>query len=160
MHNTHLSNWYLYLNKSQQNLIDTTVHFLKLAKADGNNPKYGYSFLIFSVAKVYEGFLKKILFDLHLTNKEAYESRRFRIGRALNPDVSFRQRDQWWLYDDVVKKCGEKTARQIWQAWLECRNKVFHYFPAHNKELSIKEAEAKIDQLTEAMAAALNCMLK
>lgn len=160
MNNTHLSNWYLYLNSSQQNLIDTTQHFLKLAKAEGNHPEYCYSFLVFSVAKVYEGFLKKFLFDLHLTNKEAYESRRFRIGRALNPDVSFRQRDQWWFYDDVMRKCGEKSAKKIWQAWLECRNQIFHYFPAHNKKLSIKEAEAKIDQLIEAMKAALSCLLK
>lgn len=158
MQDTHLSTWYLYLTPQQKNLIDTTTHFVKLAKREGNHPDYDYSFLVFSTAKVYEGFLKKFLYDLHLIDKQAYESRRFRIGRALNPDVIAKQRDDWWYYDDLVRLCGQDTAKQIWQAWLECRNHVFHYFPANNQKLTLKEAEARIKQLELAMQLALECL--
>ncbi len=158
MNNVNLTSWYLCLDESQKKLINTTQYFIKKANEIGDQPEHDYSLLVFGIAKVYEGFLKKFLLELKLISKEVYFSRRFRIGRALNPDIYPEQRDNWWLYDDVVRVCGKDIARELWQAWLECRNQVFHYFPKQDKSLSLKEAEQKVAQLTQAMQRACDCI--
>lgn len=158
MYDMNLTRWYLCLDDPQKRLIDTTQYFIKKTNEIGEQENLDYSFLIFGVAKAYEGFLKKFLLELNLISKEVYFSRRFRIGRALNPDVYPDQRDNWWLYDDVVRKCGNDIARELWQAWLECRNQVFHYFPKHDKTLSFKAAQAKVEQLAKAMQRACDCV--
>lgn len=149
--------WYQYLGDWQKKLMDVTSQLLDRCQAD-QNAFADYSFLVFPVAKAYEGFLKKILFDLGLINQDTYEGRRFRIGRALNPDVSYNQRDQYWLFDNLERICSTAVARQIWEAWLHCRNRVFHFFPKDDGLLSFDEAVERIEELVQAMRAGTACI--
>jgi hypothetical protein len=116
-----------------------------------------YTFVVFPVAKAYEGFLKDLLLELKLIDEATYASRRFRIGRALNPDVAQNQRDALWLYDDVKLYCGPALAEQLWYTWLECRNHLFHYFPHADQPLTLVQAREKMDQVVMTMEAALAC---
>ncbi len=150
-------NWYSYLTDWQRQLVDTTS---KLIKQQENNNDYfvDYSFIVFPMAKAYEGFLKKFFLDLRLISVETYEGRRFRIGRALNPDVSYNQRDKYWIYDDVSRYCNGNVARQLWDAWLHCRNRVFHFFPKDQGLLSLADAKSKVEELNLAMREAVACL--
>ncbi|MBD3250467.1 MAG: hypothetical protein GF381_02785 [Candidatus Pacebacteria bacterium] len=147
-------NWYQFLTPWQRQLAQVTQRLLEEHK---NTDLPDYSFIVFSISKMYEGFLKKLFYDLGLITVETYEGRRFRIGRALNPDVAQHQRDQYWLYDDVARLCNPKIARQLWQAWLKCRNRVFHFFPKDKGLLTYQEAVEKVRQVVEAMGAAVAC---
>ena len=82
MNNIELASWYLYLDEPQKKLINTTQHFIKKINEEGKQPEYDYSFLVFGVAKAYEGFLKKFLLDLGLIPTQVYQGKHFRIGRA------------------------------------------------------------------------------
>jgi hypothetical protein len=116
-----------------------------------------YSFIIFPIAKAYEDFLKQYLFDLGLISQKTYEGKRFRLGRALNPDIRDNQRDEFWLFDDVSSMCGEELSRSLWETWLECRNRVFHYFPAKNVKLSLTAVTTHLQLLDETISNAHQC---
>ncbi|MBP7875814.1 hypothetical protein KA012_02350 [Candidatus Woesebacteria bacterium] len=116
-----------------------------------------YSFIVFPMAKAYEGFLKQYLFQMELLSVEGYHDKRFRIGRALNPDLRHKQRDEHWLYDDIVALCSEDLGRQLWETWLQCRNRVFHYFPASTQSLSLNRAGEYLMIMVDAMTAARSC---
>jgi len=143
------ADWYQYLDECQKKLV--AVSFSLLNKKEVLSDLEDYSFIVFSMSKAYEGFLKKVFFDLYLINKETYEGRRFRIGRALNPDIRANQRDADWLYDNVATKFGKETARQLWDTWLVCRNRVFHYFSDCTQFLSFDEATERVKMMEEAM---------
>lgn len=150
--------WFDFLNSWQQNLVKTTNKLCELEDDRLEHQLHDYSFLIFPMAKAYEGFIKKYLFDLKLIDKNTYESKRFRIGRAINPDVRHSHRDQYWLYDDLSQECGEAVARDLWEVWLKCRNRVFHYFPKEKNQLTYKESLEKIKMIDKAMTGAVTCM--
>lgn len=116
-----------------------------------------YSFIVFDIAKAYEGFLKRYLFELNLIDRGTYESKRFRLGRALNPDVRYDQRDRYWLYDDVARLCGQAVARQLWKSWLESRNRVFHYFPRESATMTLQQAGQHLSELAQTIEAAMLC---
>jgi len=149
-------NWYQFLTDRQKKLIDVTEQLVN-HYAEQDQYLEDYSFLVFSMSKAYEGFLKKLLFELKLIDKKTYFGRRFRIGRALNPDLPKRLRDEYWLYDDVGRLCSQKAAIQLWDGWLHCRNKVFHFFAQDNSLLSYNEALQKIQKLDHAMGTAVEC---
>lgn len=148
--------WYTYLTPQQQHLALTTERLLQTAR-DGAVIYPDYSFVIFPLAKTYEGFLKKLLLELDLISQEAYLSKRFRIGRALNPDVHMDQRDQYWLYDDVTRVCGTDLAKSLWETWLECRNRVFHSFPKDESGVSLEKAARCVEVLATTMQDAMSC---
>ncbi|MBU1033435.1 hypothetical protein KKI22_00600 [Patescibacteria group bacterium] len=152
------ADWYQYLDECQKELV--VVSFSLLNKQEVLADLKDYSFIVFSMSKAYEGFLKKVFFDLYLINKETYEGRRFRIGRALNPDIRANQRDEDWLYDDVANKFGKETARQLWDTWLVCRNRVFHYFSDCTQFLSFAEAAERVKMMEEAMQLVTNQLKK
>jgi hypothetical protein len=143
------SNWYSFLSPWQRDLVDTSVALSQrhdyLADLDD------FSFIVFPMAKAYEGFLKKVLLDLNLISPKVYESKKFRIGRSLNPDIRQNQRDQYWLYDDLKERSNADVIRQAWDAWLKCRNRVFHFFPNGIQKLSWEEAESRLKMMEEAM---------
>ena len=143
------TSWYRYLDFHQQELVN--VSFSLLEKKDALSDIKDFSFMVFPMSKAYEGFLKKVFYDLHLINKETYQGRRFRIGRALNPDIRNHQRDEDWLYDDVELQFGRKVARQLWETWLICRNHVFHYFSNEKQTLSFDEAKQKVNMIVESI---------
>lgn len=149
---------FTYLEKWQQQLVRlafslwqreqrTRTHFID------------YSYIVFPMAKAYEGFLKKFLFDSHLISRESYHSKRFRIGRALNPDIRNSHKDEDWVYDDVEQVCGPIVTRELWDAWLTCRNRVFHYFPDRETGLSLEQAGHYLRLMFEVMGKALSCQV-
>jgi hypothetical protein len=152
------SSWFKYLDSSKQNLVKTSFYLSDYfaEKKDIND----FSFIVFPMAKAYEGFLKKVLLDLQLITHKVYYGRRFRIGRALNPDVRPGQRDKWWLYDDLCRIFNENLARDIWQAWLQCRNHVFHFFPHGEKELNFDEATSCLKKMELVMLTVVELMDK
>lgn len=129
-------------------LINQSLHLLESASTSTLSLS-DYSYVVFPLAKAYEGFLKQLLFQLDLIPKHQLEGRHFRIGRSLNPDLPPKFKDDSWLFDDLERhfsKLGDDLlARDIWQAWSRGRNKLFHYF--HNQEnlISLPDAQSRID---------------
>lgn len=147
--------WYQYLSPELLPLVEQSLQLLHQAKA--NPYKFdNYDYVVFPFAKAYEPFLKKYLFDLHLIDEHIYRSKKFSIGRSLNPDVHLEQRDENWYYDDLVKHCGQQVAREIWQTWLK-RNQLFHLYPGEIYKLNIVEAEALINQFIKAIELCQHC---
>ncbi|MBD3279508.1 MAG: hypothetical protein GF390_02230 [Candidatus Pacebacteria bacterium] len=149
--------WFQYLTSWQQKLV-RQAHQLLVREQENQTLYDDYSFIVFPMAKAYEGFLKKLLFDQGLITQHVYEGKRFRIGRALNPDIREHQRDKWWLYDNVERKCGSKTARFLWETWLACRNRVFHFFPKAKASLELSEASQRLQMMRDAMRQAVACL--
>jgi hypothetical protein len=150
--------WLKYLDPGQENLVKTSL-YLKQQFIDKNHIN-DFSFIVFPMAKAYEGFLKKVLLDLNLISHKVYYGRRFRIGRALNPDVSAKQRDQWWVYDDFSRVFNQELAQEVWQTWLQCRNHVFHYFPDGDRALSFDEASHCLDKMLKVMQTTIDLLEK
>lgn len=156
MFNFSEENWFHYLTDWQVQLVEVTDQLVDQYESK-QEELFDYSFLIFPMAKAYEGFLKKFFLDLELIDRETYEGRRFRIGRSLNPNVSINQRDEYWLYSRIEDICSPNTAAQLWDGWLQCRNKVFHFFPKDKGLLTYQQAVKKIEQLDAAMNVAVEC---
>jgi len=154
-----LQPWFDQLSPWQKELVQISLELYEREERM-NSAFSDYSFILFPAAKAYEGFLKQYLFDFGLINAVTYADKRFRIGRALNPDVNPMKRDEWWLFDDVKKLCGPEIAKAIWQTWLECRNQVFHYFPHNERRLTLSEAASKFSMVLSTMEQATHCQLK
>lgn len=150
--------WFPQLPLEQRELIELTI-VLYEREQKMESVLTDYSFIIFPVAKAYEGFLKQYLYELGLISQKTFEGKRFRIGRALNPDIRESQRDEFWLYDDVAQMCGQDMAKSLWQTWLECRNRIFHYFPSKNIKLSLSAVEMQLTLLDETITAAYQCKI-
>ena len=142
--------WINQLATPQQILIRQSFDLYEREISEHSNWQ-DYSFVLFPIAKAYEGFLKDFLFKLGLLSAHQYQGNHFRIGRALNPDLPERYRDEWWLYDDMTKVCGQQLAREIWNGWLEGRNHVFHYFTKDPIFQSLPEIRKKIAMLANIM---------
>lgn len=151
--------WFQQLSDWQRELIQTTLELYEREERM-HSAFLDYSFIVFPISKAYEGFIKQFLFDLGLISAVTYADKRFRIGRAINPDVHPDRRDSWWLYDDVAKMCGKEIAQSLWTTWLECRNQVFHYFPRNERRLTLAEAASKMSMLLSTMEQAAHCQLK
>ncbi len=150
--------WYVGLHVWQKELVRTSLELyareerMKSGFAD-------YSFLVFPMAKAYEGFLKQYLLDLGFITQEVYMDKRFRIGRSLNPDINPSHRDDQWVYGKIQQLCGESLGRELWNTWLECRNQVFHYFPDNQKKLSLAQSGQCLEMMANAMEHAVACQL-
>lgn len=148
--------WFSVLPPAQQELHRLAM-YLYNRELDSVIGLSDYSFVIFPMSKAYEGFIKLYLLEMNLISRKVFEGKRFRIGRALNPDVRKEQRDKYWLYDDIEHVCGKETARQLWNTWLECRNQVFHYFPMRQKKMSLEEAYQRLCQIDNSITTAFSC---
>jgi hypothetical protein len=151
-------NWYINLPVWQKELVMISLELY--AREERLHSQFSdYSFIVFPMGKAYEGFLKKVLYDWGFITQTMYMDKRFRIGRALNPDVNPQRQDQQWVYGRFAESCGGDVARFVWDTWLECRNQVFHYFPDNQKKLSLSEAERKIEMMALAMEKISMCAL-
>lgn len=147
--------WYHYLPAE---LLPSVNQSLTLLRQAQRAPEQfdNYDYVVFPFAKAYEPFLKTYLYNLGLISERVYYSKKFSLGRALNPDVHLEQRDENWYFDDLVKKCGEKVAREIWQTWL-LRNQLFHLYPGEINKLSLPQAAAAIDKFIRAIELCTHC---
>lgn len=126
----------------------------------GAAPKHDYSFIIFSAAKAYEGFLKKTLYDTKLITRQQYLGDRFRLGKSLNPHLP--KRYQWdWVYLKLANLCGgENIPLLLWETWKHARNRIFHYFPDHRELISLATAESLLQEIVTAIDTSLiSCKL-
>jgi hypothetical protein len=150
--------WFTFLPADQQQLIELSFSLFEREKSL-HSSLVDCSFIIFPMAKAYEGFLKLYLLEMGLISQKTFEGRRFRIGRALNPDIRESQRDEFWLYDNVAGLCGHDVARMMWDTWLECRNQVFHYFPNRNQYISLPRVEEYLFMMDKSISQAYQCKL-
>lgn len=148
--------WFVFLSEDQQLLVKTAISLFEFVETSGQE-FFDYSFIVFPMAKAYEGFLKRYLNRVGLISQEVYESNRFRIGRALNPDLNHNHRDEHWYYDDIESVCGKEIGREMWETWLTCRNQVFHYFPNKNHFLSQEQARQYLIKMMDSMDHLINC---
>ncbi len=151
--------WYLRMAAWEKELVRTSVELF--AREERLHSFFtDYSFVVFPMAKAYEGFLKQYFYDLHLISLVLFKDKKFRIGRALNPDINPARRDHDWVYGQLQEICGEATSRDLWNTWLLCRNQVFHYFPDNEKRLTLGEAGQYLEKLAAAMEAAAQCKIQ
>lgn len=148
--------WFDQIPERPQKLLTLSLDLYQ-REVDENTNYSDYSFLVFPAAKAFEGFLKHYFFTQGLITKRTYEGKRFRIGRALNPDIHPKGRDEYWLYDDVSHKCGSEIAVELWDTWLECRNQVFHFFPLKDSSLTLPQAQHKLEKILSAIRATVLC---
>ncbi|HNQ16523.1 MAG TPA: hypothetical protein PKJ26_02915 [Candidatus Woesebacteria bacterium] len=152
------STWFTYLDLDLQRMVMLSLRLyerqeLSLEQYDD------YTFVVFPMSKAYEGFLKHFLLNTQLISQETFNDRKFRIGRALNPDVSPRHRDEHWLYEDVVRYCSAELARELWETWLRCRNRIFHYFPKDSQVLTLPQAGEYLKRMQDTMHEAVTCQI-
>ncbi len=147
--------WWNYLEEDLQELLRESFLLIEVLKgmgADlpgGRHQFHDYSFVVFPAAKAYEGFLKKVFFDLKFITEEDYFGKRFRIGKALNPSLPQRLRREG-VYDKVAKYCGgEGLAEMMWETWKAARNLIFHWFPNEKNAITLDEAGERLSQLIE-----------
>lgn len=120
---------------------------------------HDYSFVVFPIAKAYEGFLKQFFVQTGALSPASSHSRHFRIGRSFNPDLPPNLRDEVWIFDDVQALCGTQTARDLWQMWVDGRNHPFHYFADERYCLTYPQAKRLVERFVETMEKAMACYL-
>jgi hypothetical protein len=150
--------WFSFLDPKQQQLVKLSIELWE-REEELKSDLFDYSFIVFPMSKAYEGFLKKYLYEQGFLSQHLYKSRKFRIGRALNPDVRVEHRDGDWLYDDVAHVCGRDVARNLWNVWLKSRNQIFHYFPDSTNVLSLSDVAEHLLEIMTAMDEAVSCKL-
>lgn len=148
--------WFFILSDRQKQLVKTAVELYE-REIKGSSDFSDYAFIVFPMSKAYEGFLKQIFFDLGLIDKKAFEGNRFRIGKALNPDINQRSRDEFWLYDDLEKMCSTQVAQELWETWLHSRNRIFHYFQGQDRPITLEQAGKNIERIANAMKLLVEC---
>lgn len=143
--------WWSDLDSDLQELLKESVMLIEKA---GNWERHfsDYSFCVFPAAKAYEGFLKTVFLKLGFMTEEQFMGRRFRVGKALNPDLEKRYREKEGVYDRLVVYCnGNETADELWKTWKECRNILFHWFPKEKRNVNLAQAREKVMQILSAM---------
>lgn len=144
-------NWWTYLSPDLQDLFTTSIYLL--TEVDGwSNTFVDYSFIVFPAAKAYEGFLKKLFLDMRLITEEDYNGTHFRIGKALNPQLEKRLRDDSWVFPKLTQFCGgPDLPTTLWNTWKKCRNTVFHWFPRELRALSLEDAHDHVSMIIDAL---------
>lgn len=139
-----------YLSRQEQTLADDGAFLIGDSAMHTNQDPTDYSYLVFPFAKLYEGFLKDVFLDLGIIAERDYRSTHFRIGKVLSPNL-MRRLGKRSAFGQIRKRYGEALADQLWHAWKEGRNVVFHYFPEDVRLLSKEQAMACITTLVVAM---------
>ena len=153
-HNYVDQEWFLYLTHPMQDLVVQAFGLLSREK-EQNNGYHDYSFVVFPLAKAYEGFLKKVLVEMGFSDKETVYGRHFRIGKSLNPDLPKKFRREDWLYAELDGRFDlrgdDRLAGELWAVWREGRNLLFHYFPEHEGFIALAEAEGIMGRIVGVM---------
>lgn len=148
-----------FLEPEQKRLIQDSLQLLAYFETCEDVPEevHDFAFLVFPIAKAYEGFLKTYFHRHGLISQDVYRGRHFRVGRSFNPDLPNRLRDEHWLYDDVARNCGNDLAHLMWQVWIDARNHLFHYFPDQRYMLTPAQAQEIVKRVLDAMHRAVLC---
>lgn len=136
--------WWRYLGHDLQELLNEAQFLLEDAR---HIEAHDFSFVIFPAAKAYEGFLKKLFYELGFINDEDYFGKHFRIGKSLNPNLPKGIRTKE-VYGSLVKHTGtHELADNLWETWRVCRNLTFHWFPDEKNAITLPEAKQGIDMI-------------
>jgi len=139
-----------YLSPEQRRLAADGTLLLEDRALHPNERLSDYSYLVFPFSKMYEGFLKQLLLDLHIITEDEYHSDRFRIGKALSPTLA-RRLGKKSAYGQLEVRYGKDLADAAWSTWKYARNLVFHYFPHNYRALTLSDAENLIRTIVETM---------
>ena len=153
--------WWSYLGGDLQKLLSTSEFIYRVTEGWGADLPGGkrefddYSFVVFTAAKAYEGFLKKLFLDLKFISEEDYYGKHFRIGKALNPSLPKELRHEG-VYDKIVQRCrgDSKLANNLWEAWRLSRNLTFHWFPNEKNAITLSEAGERFEMIIQAIGEA------
>jgi hypothetical protein len=152
-HHTKLENriWWAYVHHDIQELLKESELLVEHV-GKWKNHFHDYAFVVFPAAKAYEGFLKKLFYDLEFITQEDYYGKRFRIGRALNPALEPRFRELESVYDKLIQYChGEELPEALWQMWKKGRNMSFHWFPEEKNAITFAEAKKIVYEIFDTM---------
>lgn len=143
--------WWSYLEETHKDLLSQSLTLAE-RESELKSTFHDYSFIVFSAAKAYEGFLKKAFFDLGFISKKDYLGDRFRIGRALNPALEKKYAKREGVYTKLADYCGSSDLPEfLWNTWKFSRNRIFHWFPQELRFLSLEEAEERLLMIVEAI---------
>jgi hypothetical protein len=146
-----------YLTDDLRDMVETGETVLEIVNERRDRSDFhDYSFCVFSFAKAYEGFLKKLLLDMDLIKKHEYYGDDIRIGRILSP---------YYLHEHTnvfSKMCahprGNKDLSQkLWDTWKRGRNLIFHYFPHNFRKISYQDAYDIIKDIIDSMESSVSC---
>ncbi|MEK7526248.1 MAG: hypothetical protein AAB546_02115 [Patescibacteria group bacterium] len=160
MNNLEQKPWWNYLEEDVRELIAESFLLLDIfqnrsQEGQDINKFHDYSFVVFPAAKAYEGFLKKLFFNLNFIFRDDYYGSRFRIGKALNPSLEEKYRSES-VYDKLVDYTSDvKVADLLWVTWKDSRNMLFHWFPDEKRAITLEEAKIKLDEIIIAVEAAI-----
>jgi hypothetical protein len=109
---SHVENsvWWEYLTKDLQDLVYSSIFLAERADSWGYAHS-DYSFVVFPMAKAYEGFLKKFFLDMGFISEGDYLGTHFRIGKALNPHLEDHLRGLVIVVDFMVLLIGSIFCR-------------------------------------------------
>jgi hypothetical protein len=157
--------WFGFLEPTQQELVVQAETLYERELRERQAAFHDYSFVVFPMAKAYEGFLKKFFLTLGLIGQAEYEGDYLRIGKSLNPDLPERFRDHEWVVEELDRICGpagetftgQKLSKVLWQRWKRSRNLLFHYFPKNENFIGLQEAGERLRSIGEAIGTAITC---
>lgn len=144
------SEFWNYLHQNQKDLIREGKFLLSDVITHEAYQFKDYSFVVFPLAKAYEGFLKQIFFDSGLISRLDYISDHIRLGKLLSPHL-VRRLGEHSLFEKIRIQYSEELANMIWTTWKKGRNEVFHYFPHNVRAVNFEEAKNLIEQILAAM---------
>lgn len=138
------------MGKDLQQLLETS--FVLFEKVSTWEEKLiDYSFVVFPAAKAYEGFLKKLFYEMEFITKEDYEGKHLRIGKELNPYLP-KKIESAGVYPKLIKYCGgEDLGLLLWDTWKISRNLTFHYFPNEKNAITLWEAGDRLEMIVSAI---------
>ncbi len=150
------TSWINSVNEVERQLLIEADYLLDREKKSFKDQRVvDYGFLVYPAAKAYEGFLKSFLYKHQLIDTGMYASDHFRIGKAINPDLPDKYREDGWVYDDLARLFGDDLPARFWSTWKKCRNHVFHFKPDKLRLYTLVEAQIKIELIFSTIALAL-----
>ncbi len=144
-----------YLTENQKDLLESGSHLHKLVKQDKIHTFKDYSFIVFPFAKAYEGYVKKILYDLQYIDRDEYYSDHFRLGRVLSPQLANKLGKES-VYARVRRYTSRELSTMMWDMWKKGRNEIFHYYPHNLKKAHFEEATTIARNFLETMESLYN----
>jgi len=145
--------WWGYIEVDLKELLKESQK-LSAITAAWEEKFHDYAFVVFPAAKAYEGFLKKLFLDLGFISEDDYFGKRFRVGKALNPNLEAHFRNES-VYDKLVGFCGGKDlADKLWDTWRLSRNLIFHWFPKERNAITLEEARERCNMILDSLDAA------
>lgn len=148
--------WWNYVHEDVRELLKQSILLVKIFEAQKTNFRFhDYSFVVFPAAKAFEGFLKTLFHDLGFIDDQEFFGRRFRVGKALNPELEQGIREKEGVYDKLTEFCkGTYLPELLWRTWKEGRNVLFHWFPNEKNAISFEEAKERLGKILDAMDSA------